>query len=562
MHAAVNIADMRAAIADGTVPGAFSADRTRFEFPTLTYAGARAPHEWKIIVTLLAPAAGAPAGALAPVPITDDMLAPGGAAPGALAPPPLPAGARAEIRTETRQVGGKLREVVPTYVTEGKKLGKKGATNALTQALRNALGLYNKQRRRSAPTDAAAAAAAAPAAAAAGAPPAPAAAAAGAPPAPPAPAAAARPLQPPPQLIKSAADSPLTAEDFAAGVTVQRKLNGVRVVASAVLTDKSAVLTDKSVKVSFYSRSALEYEVPPALSAQVAGLIAAWRARRPAEFAAPGLADIYIDGELYKHGVPLNVISGQARRSAAAAADINLEFHVFDVFFPAEIAAGRDMASRDRQRAVDALFACAKPPDSVAPLVRRVENFAAADQAAVDGLAQGFLAAGFEGAVARRDGAGYRYSASGYHSANAVKIKPTFDAEFPVVGYTQGARGKDVGAVIWECEVPPAGAPSAGAPASAPEDRRFMVVPKLPYEVRRCLFAKLGENVALAGAPPLTRFERDVRGAPLTVEYKEVSAKTGKPLQAHASVFRTYEAAGLAAAAEDPIAKLLRECGA
>ena len=61
MHAAVNIADMRAAIADGTVPGAFSADRTRFEFPTLTYAGARAPHEWKIIVTLLAPAAGAPA---------------------------------------------------------------------------------------------------------------------------------------------------------------------------------------------------------------------------------------------------------------------------------------------------------------------------------------------------------------------------------------------------------------------------------------------------------------------------------------------------------------------
>ena len=90
-----------------------------------------------------------------------------------------------------------------------------------------------------------------------------------------------------------------------------------------------------------------------------------------------------------------------------------------------------------------------------------------------------------------------------------------------------------------------------------------MVVPKLPYEVRRCLFAKLGENVAPAGAPALTRFERDVRGKLLTVEYKEVSAKTGKPLQAHASVFRTYEsAAGLAAAAADPVARLLRECGA
>ena len=177
----------------------------------------------------------------------------------------------------------------------------------------------------------------------------------------------------------------------------------------------------------------------------------------------------------------------------------------------------------------------------------RVAGAPAADQAAVDAFARAALDAGYEGAVARRDAAGYRYSHSGYHSANAVKIKPRFDAEFPVVGYTQGVRGKDVGAVIWLCEV---------EDAVDPADRSFAVVPKLPYEVRRCLFARLGENVAPAGAPPQTRFERDVRGKPLTVEYSEVSKKTNKPLQPHASVFRTYEASA------DPIAVLMRECGA
>ena len=565
MHASVNIPDMRAAIAAGVVPGQFSADRTRFEFPPLTYAGARAAHEWRICVTLMAPAGApagsAPAGALSSIAIDDTMIAPMGA---------LPPGAVAEIRHEARQAGGKVRDMVPTYVAAGKNLGKKNETNALTQALRDALGLYNKQQRRGA---------------AAGAPAQPAAELApaelAAEPALQPPAA----LQPPPQLLKSIADAPLTPDDFAAGVTVQRKLNGVRVV----------VYLGADGRVHRYSRSALDYGGDDAIAAQLAAMFAAWAARRGrkragAEFDSPAFDHIYLDGELYRHGVALNVISGQARRatassaasSAASDADFSLIFNVFDVFFPAEKAAGRDMPGRDRQRAVDAFFAAAKKVAH--PLVARTENFPAADQAAVDALARGFLADGYEGAVARRDAAGYRYSASGYHSANAVKIKPTFDAEFAVVGYTQGTRGKDVGAVIWECEVP-------AADAKSDADRRFTVVPKLPYEVRRCLFQRLGERVtanadsanapasAPANAPAfapasaksafapasaksafaktvMTRFERDVLGKPLTVEYKEISAKTGKPLQAHAVVFRTYESEN------DPIAELMRECGA
>jgi hypothetical protein len=160
----------------------------------------------------------------------------------------------------------------------------------------------------------------------------------------------------------------------------------------------------------------------------------------------------------------------------------------------------------------------------------RVENFPVADAAELDALVARFLADGYEGAIARKDGAGYRYGYNGYHSANLLKIKPTFDAEFPVVGFTQGSRGKEVGAVIWECEVP-------GGPGD-PGDRRFTVVPKdMSYEERRALFQCLGGLVPGPGGPgaaAVTRFERDLRGRPLTVEYREVSAKTGKPLQAKA----------------------------
>ncbi len=61
-----------------------------------------------------------------------------------------------------------------------------------------------------------------------------------------------------------------------------------------------------------------------------------------------------------------------------------------------------------------------------------------------------------------------------------MKIKPKHDAEFPVVGFTQGRRGKDVGAVIWECGVP--------NPVN-PRDKTFTVVPKdMTYEQRYAIY--------------------------------------------------------------------------
>jgi hypothetical protein len=168
----------------------------------------------------------------------------------------------------------------------------------------------------------------------------------------------------------------------------------------------------------------------------------------------------------------------------------------------------------------------------------------------VEALTKRFISEGYEGAIARKDSAGYRYSYSGYHSSGLLKIKPLYDSEFPVVGFTQGTSGKDVGALVWVCEVPE-------AEALDPSDRAFSVVPKnMTYAERYALFRCLGAR----GPDGRTRFERALKGLPLTVEYPELSAKTGKPVQAKATVFRTYEGEG--GAAGDPVRRLLAECAA
>jgi hypothetical protein len=558
---AVHIPNMLEAITAGTVPGSWSEDRTTFSFPTLAYVGSRgATHLWTVRVRLI----GSDADEY--YPIEDEML-------------DQPAydleDLRAEITTESQQVGGKIRDIIPTYVSTGKNLGKKNATNALTQALRDALGQYNKHKKRVDVADAADVVAATSAAATKKATPtvkkvAPTAKKA-------APASnsndggdddgdetpsAKFDEMPPPMLVKKIGDSreaTLTPADFANGVTAQRKLNGVHFVTFM-----------RDGKLVCYSRTGTTFPVQAQVDAELTVMFETAPPIAPGEFGTmPFLEDHfserdrrclesygvtfdeennqtlgdprpYFAGELYLHGKPLQWISGQARRGDNEG---QLQYHIFDVFFPHAKEAGFDMLSRHRQAYIDAFFA-ASPKDSH-PHVIRVANTAVKSLAELNRLAKSFLDEGYEGAIARKDGVGYRYSYSNYHSANLVKIKPIHDAEFPVVGFAQGTKGKDVGAVIWECEVP--------NPVDE-NDKTFSVVPKdMTYDDRRAIFTALNKKVKNAAGKLVTRFERDIKGLPLTVEYAEISAKTGKPLQAKALAFRTYEGGPDA----DPVKKLL-----
>ena len=359
---------------------------------------------------------------------------------------------------------------------------------------------------------------------------------------------------PPPMLVKKLGESreaTLARADFARGVTLQPKLNGVRNVSFR------AEGPEGRGRLVMYSRSRREYpglghiraELLPMLDPRLLPRVTGVERHAAAAAEAYAAGPVYLDGELFRGGRPLQWISGQARKEAD---DEDLEYHVFDCFFPAAKAAGFDMESRHRQAFLDAAFAAAAAAGLAHPHVVRVPNRRVTSEAEMLEASRAFVRQGFEGGIARKDWAGYRYSANGYHSPNLVKIKPLHSDEFRVVGFTQGSKGKDVGAVIWVCEV-------AEKNRADPKDFEFSVVPKdMSYEQRRALFACLSAPVAdpaRAGAT-ITRFRRDLYGLPMTVEYPELSSKTGKPVQAKACGFRTYEDRP-----EDPVKKLFQACG-
>ena len=563
----VQIRDFRAAIVAGDIPGAFTSDaRTVFQFPSVVSGASRGGgrRSWSVAVSLAGPDG-------APLAFTDAVLGGGALPPGAVGV----VTATSHYVTAAGAVGADRGGVVPTIVRAGKNLGKANATTAATQALRDALGLYSaKLRKATAPAgpapgedDGAAgeddgAPGEADGAAGEGAPSAADAAKNGG--------TAAFPLPMLVQKYGATKHGSLTDADFAAGVVVQRKLNGVRLVAFRPAADEGLRLGVPPGGVCVYSRTRALYPGVAHIKAGLAAhfqppavpdllITAADGAPLPAEALAAArqayqLDAVHLDGELYVHGRGLAWISGQARRDA----DSELEYHVFDCFFPGAIAAGHDMPSAQRQAYLALVFAAGPQPGGLAAAthVRRVEAFPGPDLPAVLALRDRFLAEGYEGAIVRKGDKGYRYGDNNYHSTNLLKLKPIHDAEFRVVGYGQGARGKDVGAVLWIAEVDEAHrVPGA--------DWTFSVVPKdLSYPERYRIYALLGAEVdntaaavAAGGPARLSRFARDFLGLPLTVEFPERSAKTGKPTQAKALAFRTYEGGpGL-----DPVRRLLAE---
>lgn len=445
----VNIPDMLAAIKDGTVPGKFGPDRKVFTFPQVDSVTSRGKTQhWVVSVQLLNERD-------VPIVIEDSMLS---------SPVVQLPGRVAGIATSSWQEDGKVRAgTIPTIVTRGKNLGKSNATNVITQALRDALGLYNKQLKHATKQDA----------------------------------------PPPPMLVKKLGETraaTLSLSDADAGLIVQRKYNGVRAVCRLV-----------GGKVEFYSRTGGNYSGLAHLMKQMHDLFT-----RAAEL-VPG-RPISFDGELYKHGKPLQYISGIARGSETGG---ELDYVIYDCFFPDDIAQNIDMLCIERQKLLRKIMGGRKLSN-----VKLADNFSVRRESAatqeeldtlLDNYSKRFVREGYEGAIVRKANAGYQYGTKNYHSSNLVKIKPIHDEEFPVVGFSQGTRGKDVGALIWICE-------SNGT--------KFNVVPKnISYAERKKLFA------CLEKAPE--RFEK-IRGKPLTVEFPEKSS-AGVPVQAKALGFRDYE---------------------
>lgn len=512
---AITIKDYKDAIDKSVIPGTFAAGRTEFNFALVESINSRKKKiTWQLRLRLLNKQGHA-------VEIKESYLTKSGTQ--------LPDDWKAELTVDSKQEGGKIKETVPTYVTSGKNIGKKNATNIVTQALRDALSLYNKQYKKSHPEgkesksgDVANAK-----------------------------------LSPPPMTLKkinSAKAATLGDDDFTSGITVQRKYNGVRVIAYYDWIKKEVI---------FYSRSGHEYPGMDHIRRELHDLLldppsvelltgdCAVKSRKvyceesrlsPEEAKRSGDREIlYLDGEFYLHGKPLEYISGQSRNTEGEA---RLEYHVYDCFFPTAIAAGDDMLSKCRQQYLQLVFKQLKSAHHVI----KVEDYKVKDNKEIMTLRDRFIKEGYEGAVARKDLGIYQYSYNNYHSSMILKVKKIHDDEFELIGFTEGSKGKDKGALIWMAEVDE-------KRAKDKNDRAFTVVPKsMTLKERKQMFACLSEKVEKDGKT-MTRFERDFLGKPLTVEYAELSTKTGKPLQPKAITVRTYEEPET-----DPMKKAFEKC--
>jgi hypothetical protein len=212
---------------------------------------------------------------------------------------------------------------------------------------------------------------------------------------------------------------------------------------------------------------------------------------------------LFLDGELYIHDSSLQEINSIVRGKAEG--EQKIEYHVYDMFYPSY-----DKQSfryrLDQLKLID-----------FGKNVLLVNSHYTKDQKENDLLYKRYLDNKYEGIMIRVGDCVYAKSATKeseqLRSKDLLKRKETYDKEFEVVGYSQGTKGKNVGAVIWIC--------TSGT-------KTFNVVPNSPHEERYKIFEECEE-----------KFDKKYKNRMLIVEYRGLSIE-GIPLQGKAIGFRDY----------------------
>jgi ATP-dependent DNA ligase len=234
---------------------------------------------------------------------------------------------------------------------------------------------------------------------------------------------------------------------------------------------------------------------------------------------------MYIDGEFYKHGKELQEISGEVRNSNRDELSEEkgygcLEYHVFDIFYPSNLLLTFEM----RLEYIDDLFMSLD--DNGNEWVRRVETDLAYTEKEQNDMYKEWLSEKYEGIIIRNSDSLYLTSAvktgMKLRSKYVLKRKMRYSGEYEIVGYTQGTKGRDIGAILWICEV-----------MHNNIKILFHVTPKnTTYKQRYELFKNASENNDQG-------FRNNFAGRMLTVEYEDLS-KNMVPLRAKSIGFRDH----------------------
>lgn len=373
----------------------------------------------------------------------------------------LPDNICAMIKIDSWLEDGAVRKSVPTIVKEGKNKGKSHETNSVCQALRDAYGLHLKQLKKVVNVN------------------------------------SSRILP----MLAVSADSRVGkfVLDAAHPAFVQRKFNGVRALSHMETGD------DGKQRVVVYSRSGIEYPGFSDIHEALAPL-----------FATSPFKDIFLDGELYKHGVRLQDISGAARSETPT--DVVCEYMIYDCFVPSK----PEMPFADRMALLQTILQVNK-----SELIKAVETFTVASLEEAHTLYRRFLHERYEGAMLRLNEP-YRTSENNYHSNVLLKLKPLFDYEYEVVGWETGEKGKAAAALMIVCKVGdtlPADVPVNDVVAKP--DATFPVTPSMELAER----VELAKKMAMVEPDGKTYFEARWLGKKIIVYYDELS-KDGVPLRA------------------------------
>jgi hypothetical protein len=290
-------------------------------------------------------------------------------------------------------------------------------------------------------------------------------------------------------------------------VYVQPKLDGVRCM--AYLNEHPSKNPTKK-NVILYTRQKKEYTGYDDLRKELLdGLIDM--------FDIKSKESIYIDGEFYKHGMPLQTISGAVRNADRASMDEykGIKFHIFDVFYPSKAT----MPFHQRLELLNDLF----DTFNTTKYIEKVPTVMAATPKAEEKMYRDFLKRKYEGVIIRDSTSAYlthpTKTGMSIRSKFVLKRKMTYSDEYEVTGFTQGSNGRDKGAIIWRCKTK----------GSA----KFNATPKnITYEERYKLFKELSKNNG-------KKFDDEYAGRMMTVEYEDLSNKK-VPLRAKAIGFRDH----------------------
>lgn len=149
-----------------------------------------------------------------------------------------------------------------------------------------------------------------------------------------------------------------------------------------------------------------------------------------------------IDGELYLHGMDLQTISGIVRQEGDLINKDKLKLYVFDAFILND-----NSGFEQRYQFLQKIFSKLNFKYIVLTETKKIDSSEEGDEYFEEKVSEGY-----EGIVYKPVDRAYEYSLnSEKRSLYNLKRKKAFDAEYKIVDFTEG-KGKDIGCVIFICE--------------------------------------------------------------------------------------------------------------